>query len=74
MKLTKITKLIDISKEEANRLAEAYSNEGYEVEVIPTYINKDSYIKIRPDEYELHVYKLIKRKKRWYTIDFNKSM
>jgi hypothetical protein len=73
MKLKKIARLKDLSNDKVNRLAEAYNNEGYETEIIPTYIARDNCIKFRSDEYELHVYKLIKRNKRWYTINDNET-
>ena len=71
MKIKRITKLGGLSQSEANRLSDAYIKEGYETEIIPTYIRRDSVIIFRSNEYELHVYKLIKRRKRWYTINDN---
>lgn len=69
MKLKKITKINDISLKTAQRLSNVFNDEGFETEIVPTYISSvgESY-----NNYEIHIYKQTRRESRWYTIMFNK--
>lgn len=68
MKVKKITKLKNLTEQEVNRLSDAYIKEKYITEIIPTYIDKRGLtFEKNSNRYELHVYELIKRSKRWYT-------
>lgn len=69
MKIKKVTTIKDLTKSKANSLSNAYQNEEYVTEIIPTYLDKRvSVFCSDSDRYELHVYELIKRTKRWYTV------
>jgi hypothetical protein len=73
MKLKRVSMIKNLSEGEMNRISASYEKEGYITESIPTYVDNRglSFLK-NPNIYELHVYKTVKRSKRWYT--FNETL
>lgn len=63
MKIKRIARIKDLSSNTASRLSRAFENEGYETELVATYLTSvgEEYCK-----YDLNIYTKNKKKAHWY--------
>lgn len=63
MKLKKINRIKKLERELAEKIGKEYENKGYLIEITKS---EDNTVLNQRDKYELNVYELIKRTKRWF--------